>query len=255
MEFKRYKIQTLLLFIATLIFIIMMAISFWNVSKDKVSFGPWPLIFLILGIISTILFYLVYSKATNAKLIEEEISTQVNQARAQIIEELNMDKDTEEEVDKKQEIETVVNKIVPKGKFKTTDSLIKKLFSNLANEFQIVCGIYYSLNKQKKVFSMQVTYALQSDVTIPDFKSGENLNGQAAENKEIMIITDIPEDYFTIESGLGSAKPKNLIIVPFIGDKKTTAVLEFATFIEMPAIGSEILSRVVKLVEEKIKQL
>jgi hypothetical protein len=216
--------------------------------------GPWPLIFLVLGIISTTLLYLLYSKATDTKIIEEEINNQVNQARAQIIEELNKDKETVEEIDKKQEIETSVNKIIPKGKFKTADSLIKKLFTNLTNEFQIVCGIYYSFNKQKKVFSMLTSYALQSEEPVPDFKMGENLNGQAAENKEIMVVTDIPEDYFTIESGLGKGKPRNIIILPILGNKTTTAVLEFATFIEMPANGNEILSQVAKIMGEKIKQ-
>ena len=232
-----------------------MAISFWNVSRDANDLGPWPLIFLILSIISSTLFYIVYTKATNPKLIEEEINNQVSQARIKIIEELNKDKETAEEIDHKQEVETITNKIVPKGNFKSVDALIKKLFTNLASEFQVVCGIYYSFNKQKKVFSMQVNYALQNDATVPDFKLGENLNGQAAENQEIMIVSDVPEEYFTVESGLGKAKPRHLIIMPFIGDKKTSAVLEFATFIEMPAIGNEILSSVAKLVTEKLNQL
>lgn len=255
MGHRQYKIQILFLFIATVIFILLMAISFWNPVRGEINIGPWPVIFLVLSIISVTLFYLVYSKATNTKLIEEEINLQVNQARTQLIEELNKDKETEEEVDSRKEIETAVNRIVPKGKFKTADSLIKKLFTNLANEFQMVCGIYYSYNKQKKVFSMQTSYALQSEEKVPDFKAGENLNGQAADNQEIMVISDVPEEYFTVESGLGKGKPRHIIIIPFAGNKTTTAVLEFATFIEMPANGIEILSKVARLVEEKINQL
>ena len=251
---KRYKIQILFLFIASLIFIVLIATSFWNVLKDEIVIGPWPLIFLILALISVTFFYLVISKATNSKLLEEEINTRVNQARTQILEDFNKDKETEEEVGDKLETDTIVNRIVPKGKFKTSNSFIKKLLSNMANEFQIVCGIYYSFNRQKKVFSMHTTYALQQDAKVTDFKFGENLNGQAADNKEIMIVSEIPDEYFTIESGLGSAKPKHLVILPFIENKKTTAVLEFATFIEIPAITAEILTKVAVLVTEKIKQ-
>lgn len=255
MGHRQYKIQILFLLIAAVIFILLMAISFWNPIKGKITISPWPVIFLVLSIISVTLFYFIYSKATNTKLIEEEINLQVNQARTQLIEELNKDKETEEEVASKKEIETTVDKIVPEGKFKTVDSLIKKLFTNLANEFQMVCGIYYSYNKQKKVFSMQTSYALQSEEKVPDFKMGENLNGQAADNQEIMVISEIPEEYFTVESGLGKAKPRHIIIIPFPGNKTTTAVLEFATFIEMPANGIEILSKVARLVDEKINQL
>jgi hypothetical protein len=54
---------------------------------------------------------------------------------------------------------------------------------------------------------------------------------------------------------LGKAKPRHIVIIPFPGNKPTTAVLEFATFIEMPPNGTEILSKVALLMEEKIKQL
>ena len=254
MGYKRYKIQTLFTFIAAMIFMLLMAISFWNVSKDKIVIGPWPLIFLILSLISIILLFLAYSKATDSKLIEEEINTQVNQTRTQILEELKTEKESEKEVDTTPETETIVNRIVPKGKFKTSSSFIKKLLSNMANEFQIVCGIYYSYNKQKKVFSMETTYALQQDAKVADFKHGENLNGQVADNKEIMIVSEIPETYFTVESGLGNATPKHLVIIPFIRDKRTTAVLEFATFMEIPVNTVEILTKVTELVVEKLKQ-
>lgn len=254
MGHKQSKIQTLILFITTLSFILLLAISFWNISKD-LKIGPWPLVFLILAILSATLQYYLYLQATNRKQIEDEIEEKVNKARAQIIQEFNTDTETEEVVEDEQNIDTAVNNLVPKGNFKTVDSLINKLLSNLSNEFQVVSGIYYTFNKQKKVFSMRSKFALQDDAKIPDFKLGENLNGQAAENKEIMLIDEIPEDYFTVESGLGKAKPKHLSIIPFIRNKTTIAVLEFATFIEMPADAGEILSRTAKLVEEKISQL
>lgn len=256
MEYNRYKFQSFLLFTASLLFIILMAVAFWNVTiKSDIVIGLWPLVFLSLSVLSISLFFLVYKKATNSKLIEEEINNQLTQARAKIIEEFSKEQETEEDVDHEQEIEAIIENILPKGNFKSADSYIKKLFANLANEFQMVLGIYYSLNKRKKVFSMQSAYALQSDRTVPDFKPGENLNGQAADNKDIMIIPDVPEDYFLVESGLGKGKPKHLVIVPFVQNNETVAVLEFATFMEMPANGSQILTEVARLVQEKLNQL
>jgi len=259
MGHNRYKIQTLSLFIATLLFMVLMAVSFWNASlKSDIPLGPWPSIFLIsliLSMISASLFYIAYKRATDPKLVEEEINTQVNEVRAQLIEEMNKDKEKVEDQDKRLILESTINKIIPKGNFKNSESLIAKLLKNLADEFQIVCGIYYSFNKQKKVFSMQTSYALQSDAKVADFKTGENLNGQSAENQDIIIVNDIPEDYFTVESGLGKSLPRHLCLVPIVSDKKTIAVLEFATFIEMPERANEILSAVASHVGEKINSL
>ncbi|MBI9061138.1 MAG: PAS domain S-box protein [Marinilabiliaceae bacterium] len=58
---------------------------------------------------------------------------------------------------------------------------------------------------------------------------GHGLVGEAAYEKEMIYRTEIPDDYFTITSGLlGERKPKSLVIVPLLQDDILQGVFEVA---------------------------
>ncbi|PLX13539.1 MAG: hypothetical protein C0597_11565 [Marinilabiliales bacterium] len=59
---------------------------------------------------------------------------------------------------------------------------------------------------------------------------GEGLIGQCAYEKQITDITDIPEDYINITSGLGKSNPRNLILVPLVINDELYGVIELASF-------------------------
>jgi len=59
---------------------------------------------------------------------------------------------------------------------------------------------------------------------------GEGLVGQAWQEKDTLYITDVPENYITITSGLGEANPTNILIVPLIFNEKVQGVIEIAGF-------------------------
>ncbi len=74
-------------------------------------------------------------------------------------------------------------------------------------------------------------YALnmgESAVVVYEF--GEGLIGQAASNGKTLYVDDVPEGYIKIVSGLGSASPRFLLIVPLKAQEKTTGVIEIASF-------------------------
>ena len=48
------------------------------------------------------------------------------------------------------------------------------------------------------------------------FKLGEGLVGQAALERKPILITQAPEDYIKIASGLGEAAPINIIVLPVL---------------------------------------
>ncbi len=61
-------------------------------------------------------------------------------------------------------------------------------------------------------------------------KSGNGLVGQVYLEKKPIILTQIPESYTHITSGLGDATPRCLIIMPFAYNEKIEAVIELASF-------------------------
>ncbi|HET6568829.1 MAG TPA: response regulator, partial [Rhodothermales bacterium] len=62
------------------------------------------------------------------------------------------------------------------------------------------------------------------------FRVGEGLIGQCALEKERILITNVPSDYIQISSGLGSAPPYNIVVIPVIFEGQVKAVIELASF-------------------------
>jgi PAS domain-containing protein len=58
---------------------------------------------------------------------------------------------------------------------------------------------------------------------------GEGLVGTCAMEKQIINLTEIPEGYITITSGLGDTKPDNLLLVPVLHELELIGVLEIAS--------------------------
>ncbi|MCS6823693.1 MAG: GAF domain-containing protein [Cytophagaceae bacterium] len=73
---------------------------------------------------------------------------------------------------------------------------------------------------------------------------GEGLVGQAWFEKDKIFRTEIPQDYVTITSGLGEAKPRCLVLFPLKINEEVYGVLEIAAFKELDAFEMEFLSRI-----------
>jgi hypothetical protein len=98
------------------------------------------------------------------------------------------------------------------------------LLQNLAREVEIMAGIFYV--KKKGQFEATSTYAIGPSGEPPSFKEGEGLAGQVAKNRQVMLITRLPEDHLEVFSGLGKARPAYLAMVPFVRRNRTVAVME-----------------------------
>ncbi|MEJ2003491.1 MAG: GAF domain-containing protein [Cyclobacteriaceae bacterium] len=73
---------------------------------------------------------------------------------------------------------------------------------------------------------------------------GEGLLGQAVLEKEITLMTEVPDGYLNITSGLGIASPDNLIIVPLKSNEEVIGVIELASFKEFDDTDIEFLEKV-----------
>jgi len=79
-------------------------------------------------------------------------------------------------------------------------------------------------------------------------KVGEGLVGQAALEKQTIIIEEVPEEYMQVQSGLGHTKPRNIIVLPFVYEDKVRGVIEIGSFKEFTDIQLEWLNQVMPIV-------
>ena len=59
---------------------------------------------------------------------------------------------------------------------------------------------------------------------------GDGLVGQCYLERSSIILTEIPENYITISSGLGQSRPRYVLITPLLREEHVMGVLEMASF-------------------------
>jgi len=110
----------------------------------------------------------------------------------------------------------------------------KTVLSELAPLVNVQHGVFYIMNKSAGTevrLQMLSSYAYKEQTNIPkEWKVGEGLVGQSALEKKRILLTDVPHDYIHITSGLGAAKPLNIMVVPMIFEGDVKGVLELASF-------------------------
>ena len=82
---------------------------------------------------------------------------------------------------------------------------------------------------------------------------GEGLLGQAAGAARALHVTQVPEGYFAIGSGLGGAKARELLLAPARVGKRTYAVLELGFFRQLQPYDLEFLDRVSELLGTSVR--
>lgn len=81
-----------------------------------------------------------------------------------------------------------------------------------------------------KILEMSACYAYERIKAMQrQIQPGEGLIGQVYLEKETLHIARIPADYTAISAGMGSAKPRELIIVPLKTNNLVEGVIELAT--------------------------
>lgn len=114
------------------------------------------------------------------------------------------------------------------------DILGKTIMRNLVEYLKINQGGLFVLNEDVKTeihLELIAVYAYNRDkMMVKKVLPGEGLVGACFAEKHTLHLTEIPNSYLTITSGLGKSNPKNILIVPLKIEEKVLGVLELASF-------------------------
>jgi HAMP domain-containing protein/CheY-like chemotaxis protein/signal transduction histidine kinase len=111
----------------------------------------------------------------------------------------------------------------------------RMILSELAPVVSAQHGVFYTMaggeGSEPPRLHLLASYAYRERKNVSsDFQLGEGLVGQAAFEKERILLTHVPPDYVQIASGLGEAPPLNIVVLPVIFEGGVKAVIELASF-------------------------
>lgn len=110
----------------------------------------------------------------------------------------------------------------------------KTVLSALAPLINAQHGVFYIMEEpegREPKLKMLSSFAYTERKNIAkEWSIGEGLVGQCAYEKQRILLTHVPDDYIQITSGLGEAKPLNIIVLPIIFEGNVKAIIELASF-------------------------
>jgi len=118
---------------------------------------------------------------------------------------------------------------------KNLQAVSQMILSELAPVVSAAHGVFYTMDQNNGAedarLKLAATYAYKERKHLnKEFRIGESLVGQAAFEKQRILITNAPDDYVQINSGLGEGKPLNLVELPIVFEGQVLAVMELASF-------------------------
>ena len=83
-------------------------------------------------------------------------------------------------------------------------------------------------------------------------KVGEGLVGEAVREKRTIYMTDVPNEYVKITSGLGEANPRSVLVVPMKVNDQIHGVIEIASFMTYDAYQIEFIEKLAESIASTI---
>ena len=126
----------------------------------------------------------------------------------------------------------------------------KMILSELAPLVNAEHGVFYGMvlpNSTDAHLAFQAGYAYKPRKNVPtEFRLGEGLVGQCALGKRPILLNDVPSDYVRISSGLGDAKPLNIVVLPVLFEGDIRAVIELASFQRFNPVHQDFLNQLME---------
>lgn len=125
---------------------------------------------------------------------------------------------------------------------------LKRVAELFISEFTPIIGAQYGSlyicgdSKEPNELYLAGSYASDSNHPLPEkIKFGEGLIGQVAVSHKPIELTQVPEQYISIQSSLGSKQASHIMIVPILFEDELLGVIEVANLHYFSAVDQQLL--------------
>lgn len=137
------------------------------------------------------------------------------------------------------------------------DLLTFHVISSLVNYLEANQGGIFMINDfdaGEQTIDLVSCYAYNRQKHIQKrLKMEEGLVGRCIQEKETIYLTDIPNEYIKIKSGLGEANPRSLLLVPLAMNTDVFGVIEIASFNEIHKYQIEFVEKIAESIASTLK--
>lgn len=128
-----------------------------------------------------------------------------------------------------------------------TQTLGYEIISNIVKYIDANQGGVYIVNDndEENVFiELLASYAFgRQKYKTKQISPYEGLVGQAYKDVDTIYVTDIPQDYIDITSGMGGTNPRSILVIPLKLNETVYGIMELASFEEIPRYKIEFLEK------------
>lgn len=135
------------------------------------------------------------------------------------------------------------------------DEFTYHILSNLISYLDVNQGSFFILADDKKTLRLSSAYAYDRRKFLnKEIILGDGLLGNTALERKLTYITDLPEEYINITSGLGEAPPRSILIVPMISNMELLGVFELASFRNIEPFEIEFCESIAENIAQSISR-
>ena len=116
--------------------------------------------------------------------------------------------------------------------------------SCLARYTEAQAAALFVFDEEHQYLSLMASFAYELRKGISNrFALGEGLVGQAALEKQLISVTNLPADYSRIASATGDTLPRNVLVMPLVHENRIKGVLELSRVTEFDPVALDLLRR------------